>query len=82
METKPFARIVDNIESITRIDFQIYSNDFNPKRSAVSDPNGITVAELYDNEPVHSVPIKCYACEESMYYQNEINPFPTGHCTR
>ena len=55
METSKntYARIVDTVESITRIDFSIYSNHDILKDSAISDPNGITVAEIYNNnEPV------------------------------
>lgn len=51
METSKntYARIVDNIESITRIDFSIYSNHDIIKDSAISDPNGINIAEIYSN---------------------------------
>ena len=54
METKnTYSRMVDTIESIVRIDFSIYSNQDILKDSAISDPNGITVAEIYNNgEPV------------------------------
>ncbi|XWV25257.1 dna-directed rna polymerase subunit 1 [Tupanvirus deep ocean] len=55
METSKntYARIVDTVESITRIDFSIYSNHDVLKDSAIPDPNGITVAEIYNNnEPV------------------------------
>ena len=56
METSKnsYARIVDTIESITRIDFSIYNNSDIIKDSVIADPNGITVAEIYNNgEPVH-----------------------------
>src|SRR5579872_6056178 len=50
-----YERIVDTIESIIRIDFSIYSNHDVLKDSVISDPNGITVAEIYNNnEPVHN----------------------------
>ena len=55
METSKntYARIVDTVESITRIDFSIYSNYDVLRDSAIADPNGITVAEIYNNgEPV------------------------------
>lgn len=48
-------RIVDTVESITRVDFEIYSNADIIADSVISDPNGITVAEIYNNgEPVHN----------------------------
>ncbi|MEM3062489.1 MAG: hypothetical protein QW303_02940 [Nitrososphaerota archaeon] len=49
-----YSRIVDTIESITRVDFSIYSNADVLKDSAITDdPNGITLAEIYNNgEPV------------------------------
>jgi len=48
-----YARIVDTIEAITRIDFSIYNNNDVLKDSAIADPNGITIAEIYNNgEPV------------------------------
>lgn len=55
METSKntYSRIVDMVENITRVDFSIYSNSDVVKDSAISDPNGITVAEIYNNgEPV------------------------------
>lgn len=55
METSKntYARNVDTIENITRIDFSIYSNADVVKDSVISDPNGVTVAEIYNNgEPV------------------------------
>jgi DNA-directed RNA polymerase II subunit RPB1 len=55
METNKntYAHIVDTVESITRIDFSIYSNPDVLGDSAIADPNGITVAEIYNNnEPV------------------------------
>jgi DNA-directed RNA polymerase II subunit RPB1 len=55
METNKntFSRIVDTVESITRIDFEIYSNSDILKDSAITDPNGITVAEISNNgEPI------------------------------
>ena len=55
METSKntYSRIVDTVESITRIDFSIYSNPDVLKDSAIADPNGITIAEIYNNgEPV------------------------------
>lgn len=43
----------NTFESITRIDFSIYSNADVIKDSVINDPNGITVAEIYNNgEPV------------------------------
>lgn len=57
METSKntYARIVDTVESITRIDFSIYSNKAILEDSAISDPNGITIAEIYNNgEPVQN----------------------------
>ena len=48
-----YDRIVDTVESITRVDFSIYSNLNVIQDSVISDPNGITVAEIYNNnEPV------------------------------
>lgn len=48
-----YLRIVDGVESINRIDFSIYSNTDIIKDSAISDTNGITIAEIYFNgEPV------------------------------
>jgi DNA-directed RNA polymerase II subunit RPB1 len=55
METNKntYARIVDTVESITRIDFSIYSNSAVLADSVIPDPNGITMAEIYNNnEPV------------------------------
>lgn len=55
METSKntYARINDNVENITRIDFSIYSNSQVVDDSAISDPNGITNAEINNNgEPV------------------------------
>lgn len=55
METSKntYARIVDTVESITRIDFSIYGNNDVLKDSVIEDPNGITIAEIYNNgEPV------------------------------
>lgn len=48
-----YSRIVDTIESITRIDLSIYNNNNIIEDSVISDPKGITVAEIYNNgEPV------------------------------
>ncbi|AVL94696.2 directed RNA polymerase (II) subunit 1 [Moumouvirus australiensis] len=55
METNKntYSRIVDTEESITAVEFRIYSNSDVAKYSAISDPNGITVAEIQNNnEPV------------------------------
>ena len=55
METSKntYSRIVDTVESITRVDFSIYTNADVVKDSAIADPNGITIAEIYNNgEPV------------------------------
>jgi DNA-directed RNA polymerase II subunit RPB1 len=54
MEIKStYLRIVDNIVPITRFDFNIQSNELILEDSAILDPNGITVAEIYNNnEPV------------------------------
>ncbi len=55
METNKntYARIVDTVESITRVDFSIYSNSQALADSVISDPNGITIPEIYNNnEPV------------------------------
>lgn len=55
METSKntYTRIVDTIETITRVDFSIYSNYDIIKDSAISDANGITTAEINNNgEPV------------------------------
>ena len=55
METSKntYARLIDTFESMTRIDFEIYSNSNIVKDSAIADPNGIVVAEIYNNgEPV------------------------------
>ena len=55
METSKnsYSRLVDAVEPITAIDFSIYNNDDVKKDSAISDPNGITLAEIYNNgEPV------------------------------
>lgn len=51
MESKKniYSKRVDTIENITRIDFSIYSNSDIVKYSAISDPNGITVAEINNN---------------------------------
>ena len=57
METSKntYARIIDTFESISRIDFEIYSNADVLKDSVIADPNGITVAEIYNNgEPVQN----------------------------
>lgn len=48
-----YARIIDTIESITCVDFSIYRNSQVIQDSVISDPNGITIAEIYNNgEPV------------------------------
>ena len=48
-----YATILDNFEPVTRVDFSIYSNIDVVKDSAISDPNGLTNAEIYNNgEPV------------------------------
>ncbi|CAH6420922.1 DNA-directed RNA polymerase subunit RPB1 [uncultured virus] len=55
METSKhtYKRLTDTVENITRIDFSIYSNADVLKDSAISDPNGITVQEIYaGGEPV------------------------------
>lgn len=55
METSKntYSRIVDTVESITRVDFSIYRNQDVLKDSAISDPNGITIAEIFNNgDPV------------------------------
>jgi DNA-directed RNA polymerase II subunit RPB1 len=55
METSKntYSRTNDTVESITQIDFSIYSNEDVIKDSAIPDPAGITVAEIYNNnEPV------------------------------
>lgn len=55
METSKntYARIVDTVENINRVDFSIYSNANALEDSAITDPAGITVAEIYNNgEPV------------------------------
>ena len=55
METgkNTYSKIVDTIESITRVDFSIYNNADVIKDSVISDPNGITIAEIYNNgEPI------------------------------
>lgn len=51
METNKntYARIVDTIENISRIDFSIYNNYDIIKYSAIQDPNGITIAETSNN---------------------------------
>lgn len=51
METSKntYARIVDTVESITRVDFSIYNNHDVRADSAIADPNGITIAEIYNN---------------------------------
>lgn len=57
METSKntWARNVDSFESVTRVDFEIYSNADVIKDSAITDPNGITIADIYNNgEPVHN----------------------------
>jgi DNA-directed RNA polymerase II subunit RPB1 len=55
METSKnkYARYVDTIESIARVDFSIYTNSGVLADSVISDPNGLTVADIYsNNEPV------------------------------
>ena len=55
METSKiiYARNIDSIENITRIDFNIYGNHEIVLDSAIPDPDGITVAEIHNNnEPV------------------------------
>ncbi len=55
METNKntYSRIVDTVEPITAVEFRIYGNNDVIKYSAISDPNGITVAEIQNNnEPV------------------------------
>lgn len=50
-----YTRTLDTNESITRIDFSIYRNSDVVKDSAIMDPNGITIAEIYNSgekEPV------------------------------
>lgn len=48
-----YDRRVDTIENIVRIDFSIHTNKDILDDSAISEPNGIMVAELYNNgEPV------------------------------
>jgi DNA-directed RNA polymerase II subunit RPB1 len=51
METSKntYSRIVDTIESITRIDFSILSNAEVLADSAIADQNGITIAEISNN---------------------------------
>jgi len=60
METSKntYVRNVDSVENITRVDFCIYGNKLVIEDSAIADPNGITVAEIYNNgEPVQGGPI-------------------------
>lgn len=55
METSKntYSRVVDTVENITRVDFSILSNSDVLKDSVISDPNGITQAEINNNgEPV------------------------------
>lgn len=54
METKnTYSRTIDTVEPITRVDFNIYSNQDILKDSVISDPNGITIPEIYNiGEPV------------------------------
>jgi len=48
-----YVREVDTIESITRIDFSLYTNADVINSSVISDPNGLTVADINsNNEPV------------------------------
>ena len=48
-----YARITDTIESISHVDFSIYRNKSVLQDSLISDPNDITVAEIYNNgDPV------------------------------
>lgn len=57
METNKttYSRNIDTIENITRIDFSIYTNADVLKDSVISDPNGLTVADIYaNNEPVQN----------------------------
>lgn len=72
-----YARIVDTVESITRIDFSIYSNSDIIKDSVITESGGIVVAEIYANgEPVHNgasdkrlgvteSKVKCLTCGET-----------------
>lgn len=55
MTENTHGRIVDNIESIVRIDFEVWSNVNIERTSAISDVNGITVAETsFNGEIVHN----------------------------
>lgn len=81
METgkNTYSRIIDTVETITRIDFSIYRNDDVIKDSAIPDPNGITIAETYSGgEPLQGGAIdrrlgvtenrlECGTCGESAY---------------
>ena len=52
-ESKNTYNRTSHVEQITRIDFSIASNELIMKDSAIADPNGLTVAETYNNgEPV------------------------------
>lgn len=64
METSKntYSRIVDTVESITRIDFSIYRNPDIRKDSAISDANGITIAEIYNN----GEPVKGGVCDKRL----------------
>ena len=52
-----YSRLSDTVESLVRIDFSVFPEDDIIKHSAISDPNGITEAETYNNsgsEPVQN----------------------------
>lgn len=49
MDTVSSGKVIDTVESITRIDFSIYSNNDVIKDSVIDDPNGIVIADTYSN---------------------------------
>lgn len=75
METgkNTYSRIVDTIESITRVDFSIYSNADVIKDSAIAEPNGITIAEIYNN----GEPVKDGVCDKRLGVSDK---FECGTC--
>ena len=45
-----YVRYTDTVTSIVQVDFSLYSNKDVIRDSVIDDPNGITVAEIYNND--------------------------------
>lgn len=57
-----YAKIVDTIEPITRIEFSVYGNKDVIRDSVIDDPNGITIPETYSN----NVPVRGGAIDRRL----------------